>query len=406
MKIKIAIYSIPTTNKSLFFLYKICLLLLIFQSLNVWFLWGDFYKVIIPFVFVLVSSLNRIANKELYAEANELSNVLITFCLLAIVLINGVRNAGFLSIAKKIVLLFAFYDILTLNKEAKQYLMTFFTRVMGIITLLSLFGWILFLLDVPLPYYYLDDPVYHYTFQNYYLFLYSYHLLFPRFHSVFLEPGHFAMIAVPIIYVNRFNLKNKWVLVLLLGILFSTSIAGYVTLFISMFFLFGKKKIIVLSLIIGSVLLYGANYFAHSHEDNSESAIYSLIFRRLQVNDGDLVANDRFSEDLENYYSNTFKKSSQCLLGLAGNTRYMQWEGGNAGYKLYIIENGYIGLFISFLIYYLLMMNCCEDEGEKKFKYGYFILFMAFFAQASYPFWFGIFFIYLSGLSYLDITDQ
>lgn len=119
--------------------------------------------------------------------------------------------------------------LILLDNGTRVRLLYYVTLLTQVIVGISLVGWILFLLNIPLPHYYSDTDTY-YTHTVYYLFLLNgvpELQLMPRFAGLFLEPGHLGTICCFLLYVENFNFKKLGNIVLLLGVLFSFSLAAY-----------------------------------------------------------------------------------------------------------------------------------------------------------------------------------
>ena len=89
-----------------------------------------------------------------------------------------------------------------------------------------------------------------YSFTNYFLFLVEDHSLYniiPRFQSIFLEPTYLGSTTALLLMTQRGKWKRWYNISLIIGLLISFSLAGYVY-FISIIFLnmwIERKKIII-----------------------------------------------------------------------------------------------------------------------------------------------------------------
>lgn len=121
-----------------------------------------------------------------------------------------------------------------LHDKYKQKLLL---SVSVILSIIILFGFIFFiiwlLIDIP-PVGIIKAPFYYSDHYNYIFFILPIEYLFPRFSGPFIEPGHMGMISVFLIYANNFDFKSrKFLWILLIGVLFSLSLAAYILLTIS-----------------------------------------------------------------------------------------------------------------------------------------------------------------------------
>ena len=76
----------------------------------------------------------------------------------------------------------------------------------------------------------------------------------------------------------------------------------------------------------------------------------------------------------------------------------MKWDHGIAGYKVYLAQNGYIGLIMTVMAYWYIVARRSKPKKQMRL---FFILIMILYWQAAYPFWFCYFAIYVTGLAHL-----
>lgn len=229
-----------------------------------------------------------------------------------------------------------------------------FTRTLGIILAISLFGWLLYLIGVPLPHYTTYDGKF-YVHTQFYLFQlngYPGEQLIPRFTSMFLEPGHLAGTCLFLLFINRFNLKRWENVLMIIGILLSFSLAGYGLLLASYgFYLitYSQHKILYATIfsiliIITTVLLINVL--------SSENPVYKMILSRLEYDEssGDISGNNRYSTSFETHYS-IFIKSNDKYLGVGKTPEEERWWINSAGWKRLIVTQGIIGTLLIFVFY-------------------------------------------------------
>lgn len=386
-------------NNTTYKLYSISYLLLFLQSMHVWFLWGNFFKIICPISFLLVAYLNHTNNPQCYQRYKSKSRLFFAIIIFFIAL-REAYDAGFLSICKSIIGIAALLEITKLSRESVQDLLCFLTKCFGVISIVSLVGWILFLVGFNLPNYYIVDNEFGYTFQNYYVFLYNMLGAIPRYCSIFLEPGYYGQLAAIILYANKMRLNNIYTISIFIGVLFSLSLAGYVLVAMGFIFTCVKKENFVkLLLLLG--IGYGSFIFI-THYNNGDNPINDLIFARLEIQDGKLAGDHRTTDELDNYLETTLITSGKYLFGVGSAFSKMDWGRGVAGYKAYIVENGYVGLFLAILGYLLMLFRYKNVNMHMKLC---FVLFMMMYWQAAYPYWFGFFSIYIFSLGVLYRDD-
>lgn len=382
-----------------FKLYIIAFLFLCGQSIHVWFLWGNLFKVLCPILFMGASLLNRSKNCGIYSRKQYLHIVPI-IVIIAFIALRSTYDAGILSISKALIGVYALYDLLILGQEVGIYIIRLITKLFGIVTIISLTGWILFLLGIPLPNNYIVDTEFGYTFNNYYIFLHNQSLLIPRFCSVFLEPGYYGQLAALILFANKMRFNNKYTIAIAVGVLFSLSLAGYVLVGIGLIFTYFKKKL-YLPFIILLFIGYCSIEFIKKY-NGGDNPINILILSRLEFEDGEMVGYNRSGEDFDLYMKTKFLQDGNALFGLGSSFEKMQWDHGVAGYKVYIAQNGYLGLLLAIIAYWLTIKRNRRATKDMKL---FFLLIMILYWQAAYPFWFCYFALFVTGLAHLR-TDN
>lgn len=384
-------------DKRIFNLYVVAFFILFLQSFHVWFLWHTFFKVICPLFFIVISYLNRRKNPEIYSFGHYRHIHAIVFIIIFLAL-RGSYDAGLLSIGKALIGVVALYDVLLLSQYACIHFIRKITKTFGIITIISLIGWIPFLLGIPLPHDYIVNKEYGYTFQNYFVFLYgeAASFLFPRFCSIFLEPGYYGQMAAAILFANKMKINNIFTIAIFIGVLFSLSLTGYVLVVLGVVFTYVHKRNIksfVFLTILGSSLLYGVGSY-----NGGNNAVNLLIFSRMEFEDGEMKGYNRTGDDFDSYMKNQFMRNGLFLFGHGSAFEKMKWEHGVAGYRVYLAQNGYVGLFLAVFAYWLILKRIPKT---KKNDETFFILFMIIYWQAAYPFWFCYFAIFVTGLAHL-----
>ena len=263
------------------------------------------------------------------------------------------------------------------------------TRLYAAILLVSLIAfWISWIPGVPNGGIVINEAADGYVYTNYWLCIRGafYDI---RFNSLFLEPGHTAMIAAFTLMANNFNLKDKYVLTILICSLFTFSLAGYVLFIIGYF----MKRVFQVSFtkacknIAGYVLLLSVFYIVAISYNNGDNLVNTLIVERLQYDDEvGISGNNRTGEITNNTYE-SFLKTPEVISGLSPQ-RYSNYvERGfieGAGYKLYVMQKGIIGILLVLLAYFYIY----RYSGDKRLTLGLLIVYIAAFWQRAYPFWY------------------
>lgn len=212
---------------------------------------------------------------------------------------------------------------------------------------------------------------------------------FVRFNAFFLEPGHQALLSTFLILANRFYFKKcPWLWILLIAVIFSFSLAGYLLLFTGYAFLKinsvgrGLIALLILAAVIG-----GAIYWS-----GGNNAMNELIVRRLeQDSEKGIKGNNRFTNNTDFTYTRA-TKSKDIWTGVKEKTNISLIEG--AGYKIYIINYGFIGVILSFLFY----LSLVPPHPNYRYTISFLIVLILCFIQRSYPTWYSWLFPYVMGI--------
>lgn len=263
-----------------------------------------------------------------------------------------------------IVGLLPIYMLFVLKDEYKEELLFYLKKAFGIMILVSLVWYLVFLLGVPLPNFEIvrgssdADVQYHYS--VFYLFsiktdgdLLS--VLLPRFEFVFYEPGYFGCLMAVLLYINGFVFDRKhWEnFVFLPALILSFSLAGIgICLFGFIAYTIQNSKHKVRWLVL-AVVLFAGFYFAVINYNNGDNLINNALFSRLEFDDksGRLAGNTRFSEDVSDYFWTKFIYSQDIWFGMKNSDKILSND--NVDYLSYTIRYGVFALLslLSFLYY-------------------------------------------------------
>ena len=245
--------------------------------------------------------------------------------------------------------------------EKKKIMQTLIVSIQFIIGI-AIIGWFLFLVHVPLPHFTdLSDSFYIHT--VYYIFNingFPDYQFFPRFAGPFLEPGHLGTMCVFLLYVERFNLMKIGNIILLLGVLFSLSLAAYGLMIGAIVLtLMNRNHWFWLVCIISFFILCGVGAMYYNNGDNP---INQAIVLRLEMNDnGEIAGNNRTSGAFDSAYEK-FLGSDDIWFGVGQKAFGTRDNGtdnitiGCATYKRYFFLRGIFGsvaicLFLFFYFY-------------------------------------------------------
>jgi hypothetical protein len=344
-----------------------------------WFLWGAFTAFVVNLLPFVLATILFITAKERFKLT-----IYNAACILLIVIIQLyiVREFKITSFILSLFRIANICSVLLLNDKDKIKIFFFFTKSISTILAVSLFGWVCFLLGANLPFYSIQSD--YGPYNNYYFFILfvedSIFSIIPRFSSIFLEPGYLGMLTTILIVTNKFQFKQKIVIVFLLATIFSFSLAAFLIIIISsiIYIISTSRKSIIYLLLFFLLLL--VLYKISINLNDGENAIYNYLFKRLEFNNGSISGYNRFSSDLDSYFNN-FMRSSDKYFGIGEQEfRKLSWEGGNAGYKVFLIQYGIIGTTLVFLFYFFLVLS-----KNVKMTWLLFMVYILIFLQAAYP---------------------
>lgn len=362
----------------LYRLYKFILLLVFLQSIYAWFLWGTTIYILLISALITIILYNN--SKLLFRlnKKNLLPTILIIIVQLYVIIDTDINN--FIGAIFRIIIL---CGVLLLKDDLKTDLFLFFSKSIAFILLISIFFWTLYLIGIPLPHTSIDGEYGRY--DNYFAFLFLIRsdvsfFVFPRFCSIFLEPGYLGMICSYFIIANNFNLKRNYTWVFLIASILSFSLAAYVVLLIALILIlfFNTNNPTFKLFIIGFILFTLYSFFLILND--GDNVFNTYIISRLQVNDGNISGNNRFSSDMIAYFD-TFLNSTDKYLGIGPNHfRKIPWNDGNAGYKVFLIIYGFVGTFFIFIFHFSIAI-----KNNSKLSWILFSAYILIFLQAAYP---------------------
>lgn len=213
--------------------------------------------------------------------------------------------------------------------------------------------------------------------------------LFVRFSAFFPEPGHLSMVCVFLMMANRFEFKRQpWLWVILTAVVFSFSLAGYILTLTGYILLkinsFGKGLALCAVLI---AFIIGVMNFAE--EDNP---VNQLIIERLKYDQAKgIEGNNRFFNNTDFEYDRALK-NGDFMTGVSHN-RNMELISG-AGFKIYILQHGLIGLILVFALY----ISLIPSDPNWHYSLSFLFIVILCFVQNAYPGWYAWLCPYVLGL--------
>lgn len=336
-------------------LFHIAVVLAFYESLHPWFLWP-----LGPYAYVLMALCaggswlvsGSMSEQPKYNAGYLAPFIAYTLLRLCSFLVNpDATFMAFISVAMQIYL---FYVIFKADGDLLRRSMGLITKIMAVILIVSMAGFMLYLIGFPLP---SSDAKYGedlYSYSNYYFFLLrdaDLWTLIPRFQSVFLEPSHMAIASVFLLMTEIGRWKKWYNIVLICSVLISFSLEAYVLLFCLVFLSKWIQRKHFIRNLLAIIAVFVAIIVGSFFYNDGDNMLNALIVMRLEVDDGEVAGNNRTTEEFDAEYE-SYLNSSDIFFG-----RDMVQSFGNSGYKVFIYEYGFVNLALLFIFYLLLLNN-------------------------------------------------
>ena len=346
------IYLLDKRQISLAFFYT-GILIAYYGSLHPWFMWslGQLYPIPAAMFISLSYLISNSMSKPLFLRRDFVLPLIFYTLFSFLPLMTKERTINYYIV--NVFSILVFFGLLKLNTSLLPRLATVLSKSMAILLIPSMLFFLLYLLGFSLP---SRNAVYgeaHYSFSNYYFFMIDdrfISLFIPRFQSVFLEPGHLGSATTVLLMTQISQWKRWWNVVLIIASVISFSLAAY-AIFIALIFLglWVRRKNIVRHVVLSVSLLFLVVLSATFY-NGGDNMVNNMILARLEVDEqtGEMVGNNRVDKNFEKEFDK-FIWTSDAFLGLE---MHRIPEGtGNSGYRVFIYQNGLIGLLFVFLFY-------------------------------------------------------
>jgi len=362
-------------NLQLYKVYRFLIFFLFINSMYPWFTWGMNLFLVSLVAFPIC--FKTLCNRKMTIRTTNRTIVSLLFLFLFVWLAKYKNATGYV---EQLVNWMILTSVIYLRSDLKVDLLRFITKGFAIVLGVSLVFYVITLLGLPLPSQTIVREGLYNVFNNYYALVRMDGSL--RFQSIFLEPGHMTMGLSLLLYLNRYDYKNKFVLILLLAQLFSFSLAGYLTLLVgfvlSILLSKGTRKFqrIIIPISVFSL------FIATSSTLFKQNMFEELIISRLMW-DGTTIAGDNRSNASLDFLYDQVMNSSDKWTG-------REWTGGEenehgvSGYKLYLAMYGIVGGSLFFMAY---LGSKVLLSRKIKLEWGLLTLIIMLMLQNAYPTW-------------------
>lgn len=273
-----------------------------------------------------------------------------------------------------------FYQLFFLTVEEKYSIINKITTILAIIIAVSLPMWLInqYVFELPFGYemHYGDWKGKNQTLilENYYFFVDAQLEHIIRFYSVFDEPGTLGTLSAFLLFANRYNFRDKRILIILIGSLFTFSLAFFILTAVGLFLFYIRtlKLILISSITITVIVVSTITVFRHN------PTFKGSVLNRITTVESAL--GERTSEETTAYFNN-YISSMQSILGKGTGffNKNPDLLFGN-GFKFFLIENGFLGLLLVIGMY---LFIC----GKANYLVvSYLILFLLSFLQRPFLF--------------------
>ena len=261
--------------------------------------------------------------------------------------------------------------ILLCDEENKEKHLTFISKTISYIIIIGLVLNLVRLMGMSffegIPIIYgteLGD--YSYQFINYFFYLVNSYLGEDaiRFQSVFLEPGYLGTLVAFLLFLNNYEFKKVHNIFLILGLVFSFSLAGYLVFATGYLLRLREIKKSIIKPVVFIALLYSVMLIAPV-VNGGHNYVNELIVERLQYDeDKFIIGNDRFHGDTDEVYESLFTNGG-FLFGIGGD-RFKRFDISGAGYKIFIIQHGIVP-YILFMLFYIILAGTAKNKKHALF---------------------------------------
>ncbi len=339
-----------------------------FTTLTPWPLWPfhRYYMPIASLPILLGLALSLRLQKPVFTRKDFLLPTLSMMLMLLTMAIGSGRNInGIFMVAFSSVVYFSIFKV---NIPELRKLGDVIATIMAALMVVSIPMFILHLLGFPLPHTQASFGEY-YTFDNYRFFLVDHRFnweLIPRFHSIFLEPGHLGMACLTLLYAQAGKWDTWRCRILFLALFMTFSVAAYLCMVVMLFSVSWMKG----KAVIGKILFLGGFFLAlgvgSMFYNRGDNLFNQMIVSRVLLNeDGEMEGNNRTTELFTKEYENTVA-SGDIIMG-KGTEELDKFGFGNSGYRVFIYSYGLISVFSLFVLFYGLLHTSANRRTNISF---------------------------------------
>lgn len=220
---------------------------------------------------------------------------------------------------------------------------------------------------------------------------------FLRFNGPFIEPGDLGCVSAFILMATRFDFKKyNYLWAIMLGLVFSMSLAGYLlTFFAYIFKLYTDRRLnfvhvfTLLSLCL-IIYMYGIFY------NNGDNVINETILARLQFDEElGFTGNNRITDVKREYFHKMYDDLHLILWGYDQTTiNYLNEFGLSAGIVSQLISIGLVGIVGLVLPFLYITLT----SNRMKYSISFFVFLLLYLFQRTDTLWVAFIMSYVYGI--------
>ena len=205
-----------------------------------------------------------------------------------------------------------------------------------------------------------------------------------RFSSIFLEPGHLGMILAYLLYALKFNLKDIRVIIIIVSIIFTISLAAYVLMILAFALTLYANKKLKIRYVVATILFFILLYIIAKNYNDGRNYLNGAFFKRLEFSEDKLIAgNNRTYGMFDDFYELAMEHKNLLLWGIGVDNFLLLFENadfGGAGIKAFVLRQGLVALIFIFLGY-IFMGASIIAKKNRRYLIGFIVLYINFYPQ-------------------------
>ena len=337
------------------YVYSLCLL--VYTAADVSWL----FAIPRPPLYVLVGAIaivKALKNGISHASPKKVMWILVWFIFNLMVIF--VSPGSVISYLFRLLYVLIMASVILLSLDEMKYLLKILTNCFVFILVISISGWILYLIGVPMAH---TGPHYHengyHVYYDYYFFTTQVFMSsseYKRFSSVFLEPGQ---MATPCVFLFHLNSKENKLLqfknvIMIVAIIMSFSLVAYGLFVFSLVVnRMGNSRYKVPAAIITFLLIGGLWMYFTTHENN---AVNALIVSRLEYDEEEnTISGNNRTNDYFEYRYDEMMHSKDKYFGI--HNQSLDWTTNTSGYKKFMVHHGIVGFSIVMIMMLILWLD-------------------------------------------------